>query len=193
MAESHCDCWPQWRGVRRTVEKALRRARGNSDFRANRPFRACGGQLLIVSEGPRSNRVPGQLWRAAKAAGGARGLAERPCPSPYVLQCRCAYQLANAISADSAKDSELGRTSSSYASELGLLAEVCDSIGPREMLRMLRSEQISQFPQAGTQLNLPRNCGAGLKSAAAGICCWGCFCDVTTRRHVPPTEGGVHA
>ena len=63
-----------------------------------------------MSEGPQSNRLLGQLWRAAKVAVGARELAGRPCPSTYVLQGCDAYQLANAISADSAKDSELGRT-----------------------------------------------------------------------------------
>ena len=31
------------------------------------------------------------------------------------------------------------------------------------------AEQISQFPQAGSQFNLLRNCDAGLRSAAAGI------------------------
>ena len=90
------------------------------------------------------------------------------------LQRWDAYQLANAISADSAKDFELGRTLSSYASELGLSAEECDPMGPREKLRRIAdgatsSEQISQCAQAGAQLNLLRNCGASLKSAAAGI------------------------
>ena len=55
------------------------------------------------------------------------------------------------------------------------------------------TEQISQFSQAGAQLNLLRNCDASLKSAAAGIRCWGCFCDVTARPRFPPTEEGVLA
>ena len=92
-------------------------------------------QLHIVPEGPQSNRLLGQLWRAAKVAGGAKELAERPRPSTYVLQGWGDYQLANAISADSAKDSELGRTFSPYATELGLSAEECDSLGPREKPR----------------------------------------------------------
>ena len=43
------------------------------------------------------------------------------------------------------------------------------------------------------QLNLLRDCGASLKSAAAGIRCWGCFCDEAAKPHVPPTEEGVLA
>ena len=68
-------------------------------------------------------------------------------------------------------------------------------MGPNEKLRILAgdatpSEQISQFSQAGAQLNLLRNCGASLASAAAGIRCWGCFCDVAAKPHFPPTGGG---
>ena len=71
-------------------------------------------------------------------------------------------------------------------------------MGPREKLRRVASgatssEQISQFSQAGAQLNLPRNCDASLKSAAAGFRCWGCFCGVATRPHSPPTGQGVRA
>ena len=54
-------------------------------------------QHLIVTEDPQSNRLLGQLWRAAKAAGGARDLAERPCPPTHGAQGWGAYQLANAI------------------------------------------------------------------------------------------------
>ena len=131
-------------------------------------------QLHIVSDDPDSNRLLGQLWRAAKVASGPKDLAERPCPSAYVLQGWGARQLANAISADSAKASELGRAFSSQAAELGLSAEDCDGMGPREKMgkaaeNATSTEQISQFSQAGAQLNLLRNCDASLKSAAAGI------------------------
>ena len=43
-------------------------------------------QLHIVSGDPDSNRLLGQLWGAVKASNGAKGLAERPRPSSYVLQ-----------------------------------------------------------------------------------------------------------
>ena len=155
-------------------------------------------QLHIVSEDPQSNRLLGQLWRAAEVAGGAEELAERTCPSTYVLQGWDAYELANATSADSAKDSELGRTFSPCASELGLSAEQCDSMGPKEKPRRVAggatsSGQISRLPRAGSQLNLIRNCDASLKSAAAGIRCWGCLCNVAMKPHFPPTEEGVLA
>ena len=91
-----------------------------------------GDQLHIVSDDPDSNRLLGQLRRAAKVAGGPKDLAERPCPSAYVLQGWGAHQLANAISADSVKESELGRAFPSQAAELGLSAEDCDGMGPRE-------------------------------------------------------------
>ena len=80
-------------------------------------------QVHIATEDLQSGRLLGQLWKAAKVAGGAEGLAGRPCPSTYALQGWGANQLANAISADSAKDPELGRTFSSHASELGLSAK----------------------------------------------------------------------
>ena len=64
-------------------------------------------QLRIVSDDPDSNRLLGQLWRAAKVASGAKDLAERLRPSSFALQGWNAYWLANAISADSAKDCEL--------------------------------------------------------------------------------------
>ena len=109
-----------------------------------------------------------------------------------------ARQLARAISADSAKESELGRASSSQAAELGPSADGCDDVGPREEMRRVAenatsTEQISQFSQAGAQLNLLRNCDASFMSAAAGIRCWGFSCEVAARPHFPPTEGGVLA
>ena len=113
-------------------------------------------QLHIVSDDPDSNRLLGQLRRAAKVASGPKDLAERPCPSAYVLQGWGAHQLTNAISADAVKESELGRAFPSQAAELGLSAEDCDGMGPREKMRKVAAnatstEQISQFPQAGAQ------------------------------------------
>ena len=138
------------------------------------------------------------MWRAAKVAGGPKELAGRPCPSAYVLQGWGAHELANAISADSAKDSELGRAFSAQATELGLSPDDCDGMGPREKMRKVAenatsTEQISRFSQAGAQLNLLRNCDASLRSAAAGIRCWGRFCDVAARPRIPPTEEGALA
>ena len=94
-------------------------------------------QLHIVSDDPDSNRLLGQLWRAVKTAGGAKELAERSEPASFVLQGWDAHQLARAISADSAKESELGRAFTAQAEELGLSAEECDSTGPREKLRRI--------------------------------------------------------
>ena len=81
---------------------------------------------------------------------GAKDLAGRPRPSSYVLQGWGARQLANAISADSAEDCDLGRVFSSHAADLGLSAEECDAVGPREKIRRVAegatpAEQISQF------------------------------------------------
>ena len=155
-------------------------------------------QLHIVSDDPDSNRLLGQLWRAVRVSGGGKELAGRPCPSSYVLRGWGARRLARAISADSAKESELGRVFPAQATELGLSADDCDELGPREKIRRVAenassTDQISLFSQAGAQLNLLRNCDAILRSAAAGIRCWGCFCDVAARPHFPPTEEGVLA
>ena len=38
-----------------------------------------------------------------------------------------------------------------------------------------------------------RDCDASLRSAAAGIRCWGRSCDVTARPHIPPAEEGLLA
>ena len=94
-----------------------------------------------------------------KASGGEKELAERPRPSSYVLQGWGAHQLARAISADSAKESDLGRVFPAQAAELGLSADDCGELGPGEKIRRVAenassTEQISQFPQAGAQLNL---------------------------------------
>ena len=89
-------------------------------------------QLHIVSDDPDSNRLLGQLWGAVKVSNGAKDLEGGPCPSSYVLQGWGARQLANAISADSAKECELGRACSSHAADLGLSVEECDEMGPRE-------------------------------------------------------------
>ena len=85
-------------------------------------------------------------------ATGAKGLAERPRLSSYVLQGWDAYQLANAVSADSAKDCELGRAFLSRASDLGLSAEERDAMGPREKIRRVAdgatsAGKVPQFPQ----------------------------------------------
>ena len=115
-------------------------------------------QLHVVSDDPDSNRLLGRLRRAAKVAGGSKDLTERPCPSAYVLQGWNAHQLARAISADSAKDSELGRAFSSQEAELGLSPDDCDRMGTMEKMRKVAenatsTEQISLFSQAGAQLN----------------------------------------
>ena len=138
-------------------------------FAPNDPAELGMDQLHIVSDDPDSNRPLGQLWRAAEASNGAKDLAERPCPSAYLLQGWGAHRLANAISADPAKESEMGRASSSQAAGPGLSVEECDAMGPREKIRRVAESAISQFSQEGDQLNLLRNCGASLRSAASGI------------------------
>ena len=75
------------------------------------------------------------------------------------MRYRDARQLVNAIAANSAKESEIGRAFSSPAADLGLSAELRDAMGPREKIRRVAegaasAEQISQFSQAGAQLNL---------------------------------------
>ena len=118
--------------------------------------------------------------------------------SDFFTQGWGAHQLARAISADSAKESELGRAFLAQAEELGFSVGERDTTGPREKLRRIAEngssvEQISSFSQAGAQLNLLRNCDASLRSAAAGIRCWGYFCDATSGAHLPPTGEGVLA
>ena len=103
------------RAAEEQLEKLVKKRRGILIF-APSDFAELGkDQLRIATEYPQPNRLLGQLWGAVKVAGGAGDLAERPCPSTYVLQDWDAYQLANAISAHSAKDSEIDRTPSSYA------------------------------------------------------------------------------
>ena len=155
-------------------------------------------QLHIVSGDPDSNRLLGQLRRAVKVSRGGKELAGRPRPSSFVLQGWGARRLARAISADSAKESEPGRAFLAQAAGLGLSADDCDDAGAREKIRRVAenassTEQISLVSQAGAQLNLLRNCDASLRSSAAGIRCWGRFCDVATRPHFRPTEEGVLA
>ena len=94
-------------------------------------------QLHIVSDDPDSTRLVGQLWGAAKVSNGAKELAEPPRLPAYVLQGWGAHHLANATSADSAKESELGRTFSSQGADRGLSAEECDATGPRGKIRRL--------------------------------------------------------
>ena len=74
----------------------------------------------------------------------------------------------------------------------------CDSAGPRLKLRKASwgagsVEQVSQFTQAGEQLNLQRNADATLRPTASGIMCRGLFCDTSRRRRFPPTEEGILA
>ena len=41
--------------------------------------------------------------------------------------------------------------------------------------------------------NVPRGHELGLKCVAAGVRCWGYFCVVRGRRHIPPSKGAVLA
>ena len=75
----------------------------------------------------------------------------------------------------------------SRAADLGLTIEVCDSTGPPAKLKGVAGnacfrEQISQFAQAGDQLNSLEICGPSLRSAASGIRRWAFFCDLAGGR-----------
>ena len=78
-------------------------------FAPNDPAGRGTGQLHIVSDDPVSDRLLGRQCRAARVSNWAKGLAERPFPSAYVLQRWGAHQLASAIAADPAKESDRGR------------------------------------------------------------------------------------
>ena len=140
----------------------------------------------------------GQLWRGVKASGGAKNFSDRSDPSVYISRGRRAFQLAGAVAADSAESSEFGRSSSVRAAELGLTAEECDSMGPRAKLKKVAGcacslGQTNQFPKAGAQLCLQKNCDSSLRAAASGMRRWAFFCDRTGRPHFPPTEEGALA
>ena len=111
------------------------------------------GQLHIASDNGESNPSLGQLWRAVKASGHAKNFSERSDPSARICRRRGAFQLAGAVTADSAESSEFGGSFSSRAAELGLTAAARDSMGPRAKIRRVAEnactlEQINHVARA---------------------------------------------
>ena len=92
-------------------------------------------QLNVVSDRGESNRLMGQLWRAAKASGDAEDFSERAAPSIHACRGWDAFQVAGAVTADSDERSEFGRSSAPRAAGIGLTIEECDSMGPRAKYR----------------------------------------------------------
>ena len=106
--------------------------------------------------------------------------------------------MAEAVSADSSSASDFGKLFSTYASELGLSAEECGSSGPTAKLGRVAGdaacvERISQFAQAGAELDISRNCDASFCPAASGVRCWGLFCNATKCPRFPLSEEGMPA
>ena len=133
-------------------------------------------RLRIVSVHEEPNRLPGRLWGAVKAPGGAKAFSERWGPSAYICKGRGALRMAGAATADPAGRSEFGRAFATRAAEFGLTREECDSLGPRANLRKVAEgacspDQIILCAQAGARLNLLKNCDDSLRSAAPGMRC----------------------
>ena len=110
-------------------------------------------QLHFVLELEESSRLHGRLWRAVRAAGDATDFRERSDSSIYIRKGWGAFQLAAAITADSAQGAELGRSFCARAEEPRISMEEGDSIGPQAKLRRVAEgsssvEQINQFAQS---------------------------------------------
>ena len=52
------------------------------------------------------------------------------------------------------------------------------------------SEQIAQFAQAGSKINISGNCDA-IFCPASGARCWGLFCNAMNRPHFPPLDAAA--
>ena len=138
------------------------------------------------------------LGPSTQASAGPESSAERALPCSYVASAWSAFSLADAIAADNALDSQLGRDFLTRADALGISAEGEREPAPRTKLRKVAEhagplEDIAAFAQPGAKLNIIRNCGGSLKSVAVGLRCWGLFCDALSRPHFPPTEEEVLA
>ena len=170
-------------------------------FGASRAADLCSrrfGRAGSWADHEESNRLLGQLWWGVKAFGGVKNFSDRSDPSVYIRRGRRAFQLAGAVTAESAENSEFGRSSSFRAAELGLTLEECDSAGPGASLRKVAGNacslgQVNQFPQAASQLNLLKNCDSSLRAAASGMRRWAFSCDLAGRPRFPPTEEGALA
>ena len=92
-------------------------------------------QLRIVSAIKESSCLLDQLWRAVTASGNPKGCGVRAVSSIYVRGGRDAYQLAGAVAAGSAEESEFGGSLPSHAAEPGLTLEERDSMGTRAKVR----------------------------------------------------------
>ena len=155
-------------------------------------------QLRIVSDSEESNRLLGRLGRAAQASGDSKDFSERADPVIFVCRGRGAFQLAGAVTSDSAGSSEFGRSVAPRFAEPGLTMGECDSMGQRAEFRKVAEsacsiEHIAPFAQAGAQLNVLKNRDSTLRAAASGMRRWAFFCDLAGRPHFPPTGEGVLA
>ena len=118
-----------------------------------------GDQPHRVSDSEESNRLLGQLWRAAEATGDSMDFSERTDPSNFVCRGGGACQLGGAVTADSAGVPGFGRSFSPRAAELGLTMGECGSMGPRAKQRGVAEnacsmEQIAQFTQCSAEPSL---------------------------------------
>ena len=93
-------------------------------------------QPHIISEGPTTDGLVGQLWRAVAKAGQIKDIRERDAPYGFICDAPFA-KLADAVIPHSAIELELGKDLAIRASSLGLSAQECDDLGPRAELRRI--------------------------------------------------------
>ena len=138
-------------------------------------------ELLLTSEAPDPGLAPLEAIEA-----GSDGRVVRS-------------DLAESCLLTTASSSDFGWLFSSYASELCLSAEDCESSGPRIELRKVAGgagpiEQISQFARAGAELYFEKlRRQLGRRPVVSGVRFWGLFCGVTDRPRLPPPERGLLA
>ena len=136
--------------------------------------RVDGKHLHLTTEEPHMGRLLGRLWRAAKLAGGEAALTERAGRPSFVATEWGAFQLASAVTAESASTSELGGRLLRCATELGSNERDCDRSAPRAQLQKVSErnrtvEQVSQFAQTSSEINQLWTCDETQKSTASGI------------------------
>ena len=85
MVEPRCDGRAQRKGFGRAMDEALRRAQDLLIFVPENLAGLETDQLHAVPDGPQSNRLRGQLWRAMQVAGGSKKLAGGPRPSTLLF------------------------------------------------------------------------------------------------------------
>ena len=95
----------------------------------------------------------GEALESCQGVRGIKDFSGRANPSIHACRGRSALELAVAVAADSAGDSEFGRSFSSHAPKLGVAGEESFSMGPMAKLRRVAGsdcyvEQIAKFAQA---------------------------------------------